>query len=88
MNMIWIPQQLWKFRHFRSGTWTVCYHLNTRKKEELDGIFSDLNHYKESIVSLDYVLKNTSINSLTMFDIVFSKFWLGLIKLKRILSRF
>ena len=88
MNMIWIPQQLWRFRHLRRGIWTVCFHVNGMKKEELERICSDLNQYKERIVSLDYVLKNTSINSLTMFDIAFSKIWVGLIKLKRILSRF
>jgi len=87
MNMIWIPQQLWKFRHFRSGTWTVCYHVNGMKKEELDRICSDLNQYKERIVSLDYVLKNTSINSITLFDHAFSKVWVRLIELKRNLSR-
>ncbi len=87
MNMIWIPQQLWKFRHFRSGIWTVCYHVNGMKKEELERICSDLNQYNESIISLDYVLKNTSINSFTIFDNIFSKVWVRLIKLKRILSR-
>jgi len=87
MNMIWIPQQLWNFRHFRSGIWTVCYHVNGMKKEELERICSDLNQYKESIISLDYVLKNTSINSFTVFDYAFSKIWVRLIKLKRILSR-
>ena len=87
MNMIWIPQQLWRFRHFRSGIWTVCYHVNGMKKEELERICSELNQYKESIVSLDNILKNTSINSFTTFDRVFSIVWLGLIKLKRILSR-
>jgi predicted deacetylase len=88
MNMIWIPQQLWRFHHLRRGIWTVCFHVNGMKKEELERICSDLNQYKERIVSLDYVLKNTSINSLTLFDIAFSKIWVGLIKLKRILSRF
>ena len=87
MNMIWIPQQLWNFHDFRSGIWTVCYHVNGMKKEELDRICSDLNQYKESIVSLDYVLKNTSINAVTIFDHVFSNVWVRLIKLKRILSR-
>ena len=87
MNMIWIPQQLWKFRHVRSGIWTVCYHVNGMKKEELERICSDLNQYNESIISLDYVLKNTSINSFTILDNVFSKVWVRLIKLKRILSR-
>tara|TARA_B100000780_G_scaffold102373_1_gene71572 strand:+ start:28154 stop:28900 length:747 start_codon:yes stop_codon:yes gene_type:complete len=87
MNMIWIPQQLWKFRHFRSGIWTVCYHVNGMKKEELERICSDLNQYNESIISLDYVLKNTSINSFTILDNIFSKVWVRLIKLKRILRR-
>ncbi len=87
LNMIWVPQQLWKFRHFRSGIWTVCYHVNGMKKEELERICSDLIQYKESIVSLDYILKNTSINSFTIFDHAFSNVWVRLIKLKRILSR-
>lgn len=87
MNMIWVPQQLWKFRHFRSGIWTVCYHVNGMKKKELDKICSDLISYKKSITSLDNLLKNTSINSLTTFDRVFSMVWVKLIKLKRILSR-
>ena len=87
MNMIWIPQQLWKFRHFRSGIWTVCYHVNGMKKKELDKICSDLILYKKSIISLDNLLKNTSINSLTTFDHVFSIVWVKLVKLKRILSR-
>ena len=27
-DMMWIPQQLWKFRPRRVGVWTVCVHFN------------------------------------------------------------
>lgn len=87
MNMIWIPQQLWKFRDLKSGIWTVCYHINGMKKKELDRIRSDLNQYKERILSLDEVISNNSINSVTLFDYAFSNIWRTLVKLKRALSR-
>ncbi len=87
MNMIWIPQQLWRFRKFRSGIWTVCLHVNEIKKDELEAICSDFIKYSNSIVSLDDATKNISINSLSIFDQIFSFVWKALIKLKRLVSR-
>tara|TARA_B100000963_G_scaffold17140_1_gene13101 strand:- start:18142 stop:18894 length:753 start_codon:yes stop_codon:yes gene_type:complete len=88
MNMTWIPQQLWKFRHFQSGIWTVCFHINGSNKKELEIINSDFIRYSKSIVSLDYVLKNPSFKSLSIFDCIFSITWKSLIKLKRFINRF
>ena len=87
MNKIWIPQQLWRFRSFRSGIWTVCFHINGMKKSELERTCSDFIKYSKSIVSLDHLLKNTSVDSLSTFDQVFSFVWKGLIKLKRLVSK-
>lgn len=87
MNKIWIPQQLWKFRGFRSGIWTVCFHVNGIKKFEVEEICSDFIEHSNSIVSLDYVIKNNSFTSLSIFDRIFSFVWKGLIKLKRLFSR-
>jgi predicted deacetylase len=87
MNMIWIPQQLWKFRQFHTGIWTVCLHINGSNKESLERICTDLIRYSESIVSLDHVLKNSSFNSLSIFDRIFSFIWKSLIKLKRLINR-
>ena len=86
-NKIWIPQQLWRFRKFRSGIWTVCFHINGIKKFEVEEICSNFIKYSNSIVSLDDVKKNTQVNSLSIFDQIFSFVWKGLIKLKRLVSR-
>lgn len=87
MDKIWIPQQLWRFHKFRSGIWTVCFHINGIKKFEVKEICSNFIKHSNSIVSLDNVKKNTQVNSLSIFDQIFSFVWKGLIKLKRLVSR-
>lgn len=87
MNLIWVPQQLWRFRSFRSGIWTVCYHVNGITKLELERTCSDLIKYKDNIVSLDDILKKNSFNQLSTYDRIFSFFWKALIKFKRFLNR-
>lgn len=87
MNMVWIPQQLWKFRDLKSGIWTVCFHINGMKKNELDRICSDLYQYKKRIISLNEVISDNHINTVTLFDHAFSKIWRILVKSKRVLSK-
>ena len=87
MDKIWIPQQLWKFRSFGSGIWTVCFHVNGIKKFEVEEICSNFIKHSNSIVSLDDVIKNNSFTSLSISDHIFSLVWKGLIKLKRLFSR-
>mgnify|MGYP001246517587 CR=1 FL=1 len=87
LNMIWMPQQLWRFHNFRSGIWTVCYHINGIENKEIEKICSDLKSFRNNIKSLDYVLKNTLINPHNIFQNIFSIIWLKLIQIKRILSR-
>ena len=87
IDMIWVPQQLWKFRKLCSGIWTVCYHINGIEDKEIKKICSDLRSFRNDIKSLDYVLENTSIKPHNIFHQVFSILWLKLIQTKRILSR-
>ncbi len=87
MDKIWIPQQLWKFRDFGSGIWTVCFHVNGIKKFEVEEICSNFIKHSNSIVSLDNVIKNNSFSSLSISDHIFSLVWKGLIKLRRLFSR-
>ena len=61
--------------------------LNGIKKFEVEEICSDFIEHSNSIVSLDYVIKNNSFTSLSIFDRIFSFVWKGLIKLKRLFSR-
>tara|TARA_B100000780_G_scaffold278906_1_gene254292 strand:- start:33 stop:782 length:750 start_codon:yes stop_codon:yes gene_type:complete len=88
MGMTWIPQQLWKFRNFPFGIWTVCYHLNKSSYSEIDKICYDLKSYSSQIRSLQYVLKNVLVNKLNIFDLIFSFIWRALLKFRIILGRF
>ena len=87
MDMIWIPQQLWKFRSFSSGIWTVCFHVNGIKKFEVEEICSNFIKHSNSIVSLDDVMKNSHFSSLSISDHIFSLVWKVSIKLRRLFSR-
>tara|TARA_B100000925_G_scaffold260263_1_gene216290 strand:+ start:99 stop:851 length:753 start_codon:yes stop_codon:yes gene_type:complete len=87
MNMIWIPQQIWRFRNFHGGTWTVCHHINGINDNQLEKICSDLNQYRNSISDLDNILKNRRINQINIIDKIFSFIWLNIVKLKRLFNR-
>ena len=87
MNMIWVPQQLWRFRDFQSGTWTVCHHINGVSKMQLEKICGDFNKYKNRIVGLEYILKKIPIKPFNTIDYIFSIIWLNMVKVKKLLNR-
>src|SRR5947208_8860243 len=51
-GMMWIPQQLWRFRTMPFGVWTVCFHHNAWTKEDVSAFREDLARYKHAIVSV------------------------------------
>jgi len=75
LGMIWVPQQLWQFRNFRFGQWTVCYHLNSCSKVELDKICSDLIDFKNKITTLEKVVNRVEVANYGILDAFFSYFW-------------
>ncbi|MCE3237869.1 MAG: hypothetical protein K0R24_850 [Gammaproteobacteria bacterium] len=85
LNSYWIPQQLWKFRTFRSGTWTICYHPNSWDEMALEKFKKDIITYHANITTIKDILKNP-ISKIGIRDKLFSFFWLHSIRLKRILS--
>ena len=44
-GMMWIPQQLWRFRVFPIGLWTVCMHLNRWSTGDVDRFRSDVKRF-------------------------------------------
>jgi predicted deacetylase len=36
LNMVWIPQQIWRFRWLPWGVWTVCLHHNRWGARDLE----------------------------------------------------
>lgn len=84
---VFIPQQLWRFRSFPTGIWTVCMHINSYTKENIFQLSLDIDKYKSKIVSLDNVLSHNSICKPTYFDKIFSFMWKKMIQIKMILKR-
>jgi predicted deacetylase len=48
-GMLWVPQQLWRFRAVPAGIWTVCFHHNRWGDAQLERFRSELDMYAERI---------------------------------------
>lgn len=46
-GMLYLPQQMWRFRSMPPGIWTVCLHHNTWGEAELAAFAKDLEKYSE-----------------------------------------
>jgi predicted deacetylase len=56
-GLVWIPQQLWRFRRVPFGLWTVCFHVNSWSMRDVDRLRRDLTIYRERLLSIDEVLE-------------------------------
>lgn len=54
-GMTWIPQQLWKFRVFPFGLFTICVHPNMMSVEQLNNLFDRIKNNRKDFVSCDEV---------------------------------
>jgi predicted deacetylase len=54
-GLIWIPQQLWRFRRMPLGVWTVCHHHNSWSREDIRQFSVTIRKYRSRITSLDSV---------------------------------
>jgi predicted deacetylase len=58
-GMLWVPQQLWRFRRVPCGTWTVCNHHNHWNRRQLDVFLQDIARFAPRITSLAAVSAQT-----------------------------
>lgn len=56
-GMVWIPQQLGRFRKLPIGIWTVCFHPNRWNDAELNRFREDLRHFRQDVTSVEEVLQ-------------------------------
>jgi predicted deacetylase len=50
LEMMWIPQQFWRFRAMPLGVWTVCCHLNRWTTSDVSRLRANLERFRNSIV--------------------------------------
>jgi predicted deacetylase len=55
-GMLWIPQQLWRFREMPLGLWTVCLHINSWGLGHVQRFASDIERYRARITSFEKVV--------------------------------
>lgn len=61
-GMVWVPQQLWRFRRMPPGTWTVCHHHNHWTRAELDRFLSDIARHSPRITGLQGVVDTVRLD--------------------------
>lgn len=54
-GVTWFPQQLWGFRRFPAGIWTICFHHNSWSDAQLKAFAADLNVYRSKITDIHTV---------------------------------
>jgi len=55
-GITWIPQQLWSFRWRPFGVWTICFHLNRWKDQDILEFRENIKRYRASISNVREVL--------------------------------
>ena len=64
----WIPCQLWRFRYFPFGLFTICLHPNTMTEKEFNVLESAIKSARYSIVSVeDSLVRNSPKSLLSQF---------------------
>jgi predicted deacetylase len=82
-EMLWIPQQIWSFQYRPFGLWTVCYHVNSWKANDVRAFERDVTLYRSRITSLPRVLSAPTIRRKGLRDELVSRALLGTIRTKR-----
>lgn len=56
-GMVWIPQQVGRFRNLPVGIWTICFHFNRWKDDDLKQFRADLQRFRPHVLSVSDVLE-------------------------------
>jgi predicted deacetylase len=56
-GMVWIPQQVGRFRNLPMGIWTICFHFNKWTNDDLKRFRAHLERFREHILSVSDVLQ-------------------------------
>lgn len=84
-GFIWLPQQLWRFRNFWWGIWTICFHPNHMNESEIRSAIFDIRKYSKKITSVNEVLKSP-ISRWGLFNIFIELAYIGMLRARRLLK--
>jgi len=82
----WIPQQLWRFRKFPFGVWTICLHPNNMNDKDLEKFNKVLERYKELFTDNPLKLEFQTSFTKKIFNSAFNSLYSNLLRFKRWIS--
>jgi len=84
-GMVWVPQQLWRFRQFPAGVWTVCTHVNAWSPAAMSKFVQDVRRFRHRIISFAEAVSMGRPRKQTPLTSLGGKAYLGLLLLRRAL---
>jgi len=74
-GFLWIPQQLWRFRKvYFGGIYTICYHPNTMRIDDIHKEFEILKQNSHLLESCIEAFRDKYRNrTISLFDLIFEK---------------
>ena len=81
-GLLWVPQQLWRFRKMFFGVWTVCFHHNSWSIEDLVLFQKNILKYKKNIVGFTSIIDTYKYRSISVVDKSFILLYRAVLYLK------
>jgi predicted deacetylase len=82
-GVLWVPQQLWRFRHMPVGVWTICCHINRWTPRDIQKFCMNLRRFRQAITNFSEVIAAYSKREKTRFDDFYARLHLGALRTSR-----
>jgi predicted deacetylase len=82
-TMLWLPQQMWRFREMPFGVWTVCIHPSAVFESRLRAMETFILANRQRITTFSEIQALYSDRRRSMADRAFAKVWSRLLDWKR-----
>jgi len=82
-EMMWIPQQLWRFRRMPLGVWTICLHVNHWTQEDVVRFRSELREFAPVLTEWRSIVASYQNRKPNPFDALFSGAYQTVVKGRR-----
>lgn len=86
-GMIWVPQQLWRFRRCPPGLWTVCIHFDRWSAGQVQAFLANVHRYRHRIVDLTTALRYHPARSVSPGDRRIAAAFRSALRLRRAAGR-
>jgi predicted deacetylase len=86
-GVTWIPQQLWQFRSFPIGVWTICYHHNSWTDSTINRFEKDIVRFRSKISCFEHIVQASKTHPRKKPSVVIPLIFRTALKLKKNVQR-